>query len=669
MTHHQDRKTFPFTAIVGQEKLKKALILNAVNPDLNGVLIRGERGTAKSTAVRALAELLPEVEVVKDCPFNCDPNDPSLQCEVCNEKYENGEELPAVERKMRVVDLPLGATEDRVIGTLDLERALDEGIKALEPGILAEVNQGILYIDEVNLLDDHLVDTLLDSAAMNVNVIERENLSLSHPSKFILVGTMNPEEGELRPQLLDRFGLQVDVEGIQDVDKRVEIVNRVEKYKNSREEFLEEWRDEQKNLRNRIKKAREILDEVEINKSLLGEIAEICMEFNVDGHRADILIARTAKTIAAYQNRKKVNINDIEEAAKLVLPHRLRREPFEEPEPLEERIEDHLQNEQSGDEKEEEREEESGEREEENNEPRSQDGNEGDEEESSRSSEERENSSGRKESTFGIRETDKADIERQKDNKERVGSGKRARTLARKRGRYVKSKHPQGKTDDVALDATFRASLARNGNLEIGEEDIREKVREKRKSSTIAFVVDASGSMAAKKRMEVAKGAVLSLLEDSYQKRDKVAFIAFKGERAEVLLPPTSSVKLAARKLKELPTGRKTPLPDGMIKGLEVLERELRRDENAIPIMVLVSDGRGNVPINENVRMEVLSIAERIREKGVHLVVIDTETGLAKIGYNREIAETANGQYTRIEDLSPESVTREVKPLIGGDGL
>jgi len=253
------RAVLPFTAIVGQERLKKALLLNAVNPNLRGVLIRGEKGTAKSTAVRALAELLPEIEVVTDCPFNCHPEDPGLQCESCRRRYEGGEELPSAKRKMRVVDLPLGATEDRVVGTLDIERALREGIRALQPGILAEANRGILYIDEINLLDDHLVDVLLDAAAMGVNIIEREGVSVSHPSKFILVGTMNPQEGELRPQLLDRIGLQVDVEGIKEVSQRVRIVEVVEEFEADPIAFVRKHIPEQRKLQERILKAQALL--------------------------------------------------------------------------------------------------------------------------------------------------------------------------------------------------------------------------------------------------------------------------------------------------------------------------------------------------------------------------------------------------------------------------
>jgi len=331
MTHHIRREILPFTAIVGQEKMKKSLILNAVNPRIGGVLIRGEKGTAKSTAVRALAELLPEIEVVNGCSFNCNPYDEGEMCDLCYAKKTNGENQKVAKRRMWVVDLPLGATEDRVVGSIDVEKAIKEGIKALEPGILAAANRGILYIDEVNLLDDHVADVILDSAAMSINVVEREGVSVSHPSKFILVGTMNPEEGELRPQLLDRFGLQASVESIDDADKRVEIVKLVGSFERDPEEFRARFEGNQKELREKIVQAKRIVNEVDISDDLLRITADTCIKLGVRTHRAEIVIDRTAKTIAALDGRIKVTFEDIKEAMELALPHRMRRKPFEPP--------------------------------------------------------------------------------------------------------------------------------------------------------------------------------------------------------------------------------------------------------------------------------------------------------------------------------------------------
>lgn len=331
------RVVLPFAALVGQQDLQLALLLNAINPSLMGVLVTGEKGTGKSTAVRALADLLPDIEVVR-CRFNCSPNNPSLQCNICHDNYLKGETLDTFTRKTKVVELPLGATEDRVVGTIDIEKALSEGIKALQPGILAEVNQGILYIDEVNLLDDHLVDVLLDSAAMGVNTVEREGISISHPSRFILVGTMNPEEGEIRPQLLDRFGLSVNVKGLKNPKERMKIIKLVEDFEQDPESITKDYNDAQAELRERILNAREILNQVQIPAHIFDTIINICIEFEVHGHRADFLIARTSKTIAAYNQRKTVNEDDIVKASELVLPHRMRRLPFEEPQPVTDKV-------------------------------------------------------------------------------------------------------------------------------------------------------------------------------------------------------------------------------------------------------------------------------------------------------------------------------------------
>lgn len=317
---------FPFTAIVGQEKMKRALILNLINPALGGVLIKGEKGTAKSTAVRALTEVLPEREEVENCPFSCNPHDRNCQCENCRSK----EHLTAVKRRMRVVDLPVSATEDRVVGTLDIERALKTGEKQFEPGILAEANRNILYVDEINLLDDHVVDVILDSAAMGVNTVEREGVSYSHPARFVLVGTMNPEEGDLRPQLLDRFGLVVDVKGETNIEMRTEVVKRYLEYELDPEAFLEKQRSEQEKLRNKISEAQKLLRNVTYSDGILRLAAEISVSLGVDGHRADISMIKTACTNAAYEGRDHVSGEDMKLAAELVLPHRMRRKPFEE---------------------------------------------------------------------------------------------------------------------------------------------------------------------------------------------------------------------------------------------------------------------------------------------------------------------------------------------------
>ncbi len=323
---------FPFTAIVGQERMKRALVLNAISPLIGGVLIRGERGTAKSTAVRALAALLPEIDIVADCPFQCDPRLPELMCDSCRDRVSAGEALPVAHHRTRFVDLPVSATEDRVVGTLDIEKAIKLGERRFEPGVLAAANRGVLYVDEVNLLDDHVVDLLLDSAAMGVNVVEREGISFSHPARFILVGTMNPEEGELRPQLLDRFALCVDITGIADPDARVEILRRRVEYEADSDTFADQWHGAEGMLSERIAEARELLPKVTYEPRDLYTIAQLTSEMDVDGHRADIVILKTALAHAAFEGRASICDTDILLAAELALPHRLRRKPFEDTE-------------------------------------------------------------------------------------------------------------------------------------------------------------------------------------------------------------------------------------------------------------------------------------------------------------------------------------------------
>lgn len=328
--HNHKPINYPFSAIVGQESMKKGLMLNVVNPRLSGILIRGEKGTAKSTAVRALAELLPEIEVVADCPYHCDPNQPLTYCPKCHERYENGEVLPRTKRPMKVVNLPVSATEDRVVGTLDIEYAIKHGEKKFEPGVLAEANRSILYVDEVNLLDDHIVDVLLDAAAMGVNTVEREGVSFSHPAQFILVGTMNPEEGELRPQLLDRFGLCVTIEGITDPAKRVEVIKRRTAFEENREAFVAEWEAEQHKLREKMVAAQQLLPTISYDDEVLYNIADIAIQMGVDGHRADLVMLKAAKALAALNGRRKVEHADVAEVVELALMHRMRKKPFQE---------------------------------------------------------------------------------------------------------------------------------------------------------------------------------------------------------------------------------------------------------------------------------------------------------------------------------------------------
>jgi len=334
---------YPFTAIVGQERMRRALVLNAVDPRIGGVLIRGERGTAKSTAARALAALLPNVKIVSDCRFGCDPDSPFTWCTECRERAARGEALPTGTRPTAFVNLPVSATEDRVVGTLDIEKAIQKGERKFEPGVLAAANRGLLYIDEVNLLDDHVVDVLLDSAAMGMNIVEREGISFTHPARFILVGTMNPEEGDLRPQLLDRFALSVEIHGIRDARQRVLIMERNMAFETDGEAFRQQFLPKEEELSHQIDNARQIVDQVTYTKRDLLNIASLTASLNVDGHRADLVILKTARAQAAFDGRTAINERDIALAAELTLPHRLKRGPFQQQEmtmeELQERIE------------------------------------------------------------------------------------------------------------------------------------------------------------------------------------------------------------------------------------------------------------------------------------------------------------------------------------------
>jgi magnesium chelatase subunit D len=485
---------------------------------------------------------------------------------------------------------------------------------------------------------------------MGVNIVEREGVSVLHPSKFILVGTMNPEEGELRPQLLDRFGLQVGVESIDDVDKRIEIIKVAEGLESDPDSFIERFETDQRELREKIEKAKPILKDVEIDEELLRTTADTCIKLGVRSHRAEITIVRTAKTIAAFDGRKDITIEDIKDAMELALPHRMRSRPFEPP-TLDEDELDRMTSQYQEEQKQ-------------KNQKREEDNRNTEERDSERESDEEENIP--KEFVFDVGnliDSDRINT-RKKDKRYRNRSSGRSASSIGNGGKYVKSKFPNGKPKDIALDATIRAAapyqqerLGESDNaIIIKSQDMREKVRVKEVSTLCAFVVDSSGSMGAKSRMESAKGAIFSLLLDSYQKRDKVALVSFRGEKADILLPPSSSVERAANCLRELPTGGKTPLSAGLYKGLELLESERRKDAEMIPMLVLISDGRGNVSMNEgSIKEEIISISERIQAERIHTVIIDTERSgpYGKMGYNRDIAEISKAEYYTIDELSP----------------
>ncbi|GHK05392.1 magnesium chelatase [Streptomyces sp. Y2F8-2] len=657
---------FPFTAVVGQDDLRLALLLNAVSPAVGGVLVRGEKGTAKSTAVRALSALLPQVAVVPGCRFSCDPAAPDPSCP--DGPHEAG---AGVSRPARMVELPVGASEDRLVGALDIERALAEGVKAFEPGLLADAHRGILYVDEVNLLHDHLVDLLLDAAAMGASYVEREGVSVRHAARFLLVGTMNPEEGELRPQLLDRFGLTVEVAASREPDQRVEVVRRRLAYDDDPAGFAARWAEEEAAVRARIVAARELLPSVRLGDGALRQIAATCAAFEVDGMRADIVMARTATALAAWAGRTDVLAEDVRQAALLALPHRRRRNPFDAPGLDEDKLDETL--EQFGD---------SGESgEDDDPDPDGpgggggrppQDGPTGDGDTPAQA----EPGEGGPSQTSGAGEQAPARASEPFRTKVltvpglgdgAAGRRSRARTQA---GRTTGARRPQGALTKLHLAATVQAAAphqrarGRSGpGLVVRRDDLRQATREGREGNLVLFVVDASGSMAARQRMSAVKGAVLSLLLDAYQRRDKVGLVTFRGSAAEVALPPTSSVDAAAARLESLPTGGRTPLAAGLLKAHDVLRVERLRDPARRALVVVVTDGRatgGPEPVALADRAARLFAAE-----GVASVVVDCESGPVRLGLAGRLAGELGGTAVTLDELRADSIAGLVRDVQG----
>jgi magnesium chelatase subunit D len=664
------RTIFPFSAIVGQEALKQSLLLNAVNPRIGGVLIRGEKGTAKSTAVRALAALLPEIEVVRGCPFGCEPDRPDETCDRCRNSKQP---LQRTHRQVRVVDLPLNATEDRVAGGIDFSLAVKQGRRALQPGLLAAAHRGILYVDEVNLLDDHIVDIVLDAAASGENIIEREGISFRHPSRFILVGTMNPEEGELRPQLLDRFGLCVETAGAASLEDRVALLQRRESFDGDPVSFMQSYAKQNRTVARKIEAGQAQLSMVRMPRHLRGFISELCSENNVAGHRADLVIEQTALALAALEAAPEVTVDHIRRVAPMALVHR-RREAQPPPPPPEDSQspendpprEDPPPDEEQPREKQENRENDS------NPKAQSDQTPEGNKSAPDQDAPRPENGDER---IFDIGATFKVKpLASSKDRLFRRGSGRRSRTrVSQKQGRYVKS-CLNLRNNDIALDATLRAAAPyqrarRNDNpngmaVVLTDQDIRGKIREKRIGNYLFFTVDASGSMGARGRMAASNGAVMSLLLDAYQKRDRVAMISFRRNEAVVNLPPTPSVELAGKLLAEMPVGGRTPLSAGLVKTHEQVRNILAKDPSARPIVILITDGKSNVALGDQKPVdEALRLAEAMsRDERIQYIVVDTETpGMITFELAGRLAAALGGQYFKIDDLKAQTLIDIVK--------
>ena len=731
---------FPFSAVVGMDDLRLALVLNAVSPAIGGVLVQGEKGTAKSTMVRALAAVLPEVRVVSGCRFNCDPAAPDAEC-------PDGPHEPRASeltRPSRLVELPVGATEDRLVGALDIERALTEGVKAYEPGLLAAAHRGVLYVDEVNLLHDHLVDLLLDAAALGTCYVEREGVSVRHAARFLLVGTMNPEEGELRPQLLDRFGLTVQAAAPRQAGPRAEVVRRRLAYDDNPAAFRAAWADEEAALARRIARARRRLPGVVLPDATLRQVASVCAAFGVDGLRADLVTARAAMAHAAWEERPEVTAADIRVAVRLALPHRRRRQPFDAPGLAEDELDRALADADGGPD------------DDDDDpgggkgtsktttirrngpwsppngppDPQQRDGRDGGDRDSTA------NPDGRAGEDDGSGQRNHRDRESRHDrgghhdrdtdpatgkpgvgrpgggqpgdgrpragaseNGDGEGAGERAAAApgsvfrvkrldlpgtglgapgrrSRSRsgvGRVTGSQPPEGRLTRLHLAATIAAAaphqLARGRTparpLVVRRGDLREARLDGRESNLVLFVVDASGSMAARSRMGAVKGAILSLLIDAYQRRDKVGMVTFRGSGAQLLLPPTSSVEAAAARLAALPTGGRTPLAAGLLRAREVLRTERLRDPRRRPLLVIVTDGRatgGREPLVSAHRAAALLAAS-----GVASVGVNCETGLVRLGLAAALAATLRGTVLEPAELAAGPLAASVR-MAGGLG-
>ncbi len=650
---------YPFSAIVGHDDLRLALLLTAVHPGIGGVLVRGEKGTAKSTVVRALAALLPPVTAVPGCRFGCDPMGPDPTCLDGPHTALAGQNT----RPARLVELPVGATEDRLVGSLDLQRALTEGVSNYEPGLLAAAHRGVLYVDEVNLLPDHLVDVLLDAAAMGRAHVERDGVSVSHAASFLLVGTMNPEEGELRPQLLDRFGLTVEVAASRDVGTRAEVIRRRLRYEADPAGFAAGWRGEDEALAQRIVVARSGLSGVTLPDGELHRIAAVCAAFEVDGMRADLVLARTALAHAAWRGADAVDEDDIRVAARLALPHRRRRDPFDQPgldgEQLEAALRDADQPPDTP--------------------PDGPSGGRAEEPPDGVASPDMETYRADRLPNSPDMSPCRGDSGAATDRPvpaptapfrarllalPGVGAGvpgrrSRARTSI---GRTIRASATGGSglhlLGTLAAAAPHQHARRRRGpGLVVHRADVRRAVREGRESNLVLFAVDASGSMAARARMSAVSGAVLSLLRDAYQRRDKVGLISFRGTQAQVVLPPTSAVDAAVARLQALRTGGRTPLADGLLRSARVLAAERLRDPTRRALLVVLTDGRathGGMDI-------ALVAAGLLRRDGVASIVVDCESGPVRLRLADRLAVAMGGACVRLEELSADAVAGVVR--------